>query len=149
MFNVQNGAVMSLFRLVKYIVIIFSLILFTGCPDDNPVTPAKSQISEETVIEKKEVNVTSSGLSVKMSDGSEVIVPEDAVSSETKLTVSRIKNDTYFPDENHASLDINSVNSISNITVTIKVPAGPRYCSLIERYCAIIGVVSAMRAELP
>jgi len=111
-------------RISYFILLIPFIFLMTGCPDDNPTSPKPDVTIEEKVVEQKTTTIGTSGGTISLSDGTEVIIPSGSVSSETKVIVSKIENDNYFSGSNRVSIDISSDKSITGMTVKIKVKSG-------------------------
>ncbi|ROL61615.1 hypothetical protein D9V86_04815 [Bacteroidetes/Chlorobi group bacterium ChocPot_Mid] len=114
---------MQILKIFSKFLLISLTLTFYGCPDENPTKPS-TITNEETVSEKKSVDIGTNGGQISLSDGSTVIIPSGAITSNTKVTVSKIKNDNYFSGSNRISIDISSESGISNMTVKIAVPKG-------------------------
>lgn len=112
--------------LLKIISCIFFLILslfLTGCPEDNPVNNDDIQINEK-ILESKSAEITNSGGEISLSDGSRIIIPQGSITSNTKITLSKIEEDAYLSGANRVCIDLQSENEINEFTLKIKLKAG-------------------------
>jgi len=112
--------------LLKIISCIFFLILslfLTGCPEDNPVNNDDIQINEK-ILESKSAEITNSGGEISLSDGSRIIIPQGSITSNTKITLSKIEEDAYLSGANRVCIDLQSENEINEFTLKIKLKPG-------------------------
>ena len=105
------------------LIILLSFILY-GCPEENPTQTDDPIAIDEAVIEQKSEVIGKSGGNISLSDGTEIIIPSNGVISDTKVVLSKIENDSYFPGSNRVSIDIQSDNPINGVGLKIKAKQG-------------------------
>ncbi|MFH1051223.1 MAG: papain-like cysteine protease family protein [bacterium] len=111
------------FVFYKKILILCLFILFTGCPDENPIKPGDI-IPEETVIEQKSAIIGISGGEIKLSDGTTLTINAGGSEDNNKISVSKLANEMYFSGPNHICISLGSEKTLNSITLKIKVPEG-------------------------
>lgn len=107
-------------RVLVFFLSIIAGIHFTGCPDDNPVTPSDEEFNE-TIIEEVTSTIGADGGTLSLADGTRIVIKPGALSGNSTITLQKIDGERYFDAENRNAYNLTASTEPAALTLEFPV----------------------------